>query len=48
MKISQRKAIRNSFIDSSGDAVLADLCGVICGEAWRDTPGIMPATAYFK
>lgn len=48
MKISQRKAIRNTFIDSSGDAILTDLCGVICREAWRDTPSIIPATGYLK
>jgi len=32
------------FIDSTGDAVLADLCGVSCLEAGRHTPRIMPAT----
>ena len=38
-----------TFIDSTGDAVLADLCGVKCREAGRDTPNIMPATltSYF-
>jgi hypothetical protein len=33
-----------SFIDCTGDAVLADLCGADCWEAGRDTPRIMPAT----
>ncbi|WP_438449021.1 FAD-dependent oxidoreductase [Gorillibacterium sp. sgz5001074] len=33
-----------AFVDSTGDAVLADLCGVPCREAGRDTPHIMPAT----
>lgn len=33
-----------TFIDATGDAVLAHLCGVPCREAGRDTPGIMPAT----
>ncbi|MDD5350217.1 MAG: FAD-dependent oxidoreductase [Chthoniobacteraceae bacterium] len=33
-----------TFIDGTGDAVLADLCGCDCWEAGRDTPGIMPAT----
>ena len=32
------------FVDGTGDAVLADLCGVPCREAGRDTPNIMPAT----
>ena len=32
------------FIDATGDAVLADLCGAACREAGRDTPHIMPAT----
>ena len=32
------------FIDCTGDAVLADLCGCACREAGRDTPRIMPAT----
>jgi len=38
-----------TFIDTTGDAVLADLCGVKCREAGRDTPNIMPATlpSYF-
>ena len=31
-------------IDATGDAVLADLCGVPCREAGRDTPNIMPCT----
>lgn len=33
-----------TFIDCTGDAVLADLCGAPCREAGRDTPRIMPAT----
>jgi len=33
-----------SFIDATGDAVLADLCGVRYREAGRDTPNIMPPT----
>lgn len=33
-----------TFVDCTGDAVLADLCGVPCREAGRDTPHIMPAT----
>lgn len=33
-----------TFVDATGDAVLADLVGVECREAGRDTPEIMPAT----
>ena len=33
-----------TFVDATGDAVLADLCGVPCREAGRDTLRIMPAT----
>jgi len=33
-----------TFVDSTGDAVLSDLCNVPCREAGRDTPRIMPAT----
>lgn len=33
-----------AFIDATGDAVLADLCGAPCREAGRDTPTIMPPT----
>lgn len=33
-----------AFIDCTGDAVLADLCGAACREAGKDTPRIMPAT----
>ena len=33
-----------AFVDCTGDAVLADLCGCDCWEAGRDTPHIMPAT----
>ena len=38
-----------TFIDCTGDAIFADLCGVKCREAGRDTPNIMPATlpSYF-
>ena len=33
-----------TFIDATGDAVLADLCGAPCREAGRDTDTIMPPT----
>ena len=33
-----------TYIDATGDAVLADLCGAACREAGRDTPAPMPAT----
>ncbi|MGP1678932.1 MAG: FAD-dependent oxidoreductase [Burkholderiales bacterium] len=33
-----------TFIDATGDAVLANLCGVTCREAGRDSPMIMPGT----
>jgi len=33
-----------TFIDATGDAVLADLCGVTCRAAGRDTHDIMPPT----
>ena len=33
-----------TFVDATGDAVLADLCGAECREAGRDTPNIMPPT----
>ena len=33
-----------TFIDATGDAVLADLCGVPCREAGKDTPKIMAGT----
>lgn len=33
-----------AFIDATGDAVLADLCGAECREAGRDTSNIMPPT----
>jgi hypothetical protein len=33
-----------TFIDATGDAILADLCGAEYREAGRDTPNIMPAT----
>ena len=36
-----------TFIDATGDAVLADLCGVTYREAGRDTPEIMPPTLCF-
>jgi hypothetical protein len=31
-----------TFIDGTGNGVLAKLCGATCREAGRDTPGIMP------
>jgi hypothetical protein len=34
----------HAFIDATGDAVLASLCGAACREAGRDTAAIMPAT----
>ncbi len=33
-----------AYIDATGDAVLADLCGAACREAGRDTAAPMPAT----
>jgi hypothetical protein len=33
-----------TYIDATGDAVLASLCGASCWEAGRDTDGIMPPT----
>ena len=33
-----------TFVDATGDAVLADLCGAPCREAGRDTANIMPPT----
>ena len=33
-----------TFVDATGDAVLADLCGAPCRQAGRDTPKIMPPT----
>ncbi len=33
-----------TFVDATGDAVLADLCGAECREAGRDTEKIMPTT----
>lgn len=33
-----------AFVDATGDAVLANLCGAACREAGRDTPNIMPPT----
>ncbi|MEN6607709.1 MAG: FAD-dependent oxidoreductase, partial [Bryobacteraceae bacterium] len=33
-----------TFIDATGDAVLANICGVTCRDAGRDPPNIMPAT----
>lgn len=38
-----------TFIDCTGDGVLANLCGAVCREAGKDTPKIMPATlcSYF-
>ncbi|SHE72892.1 FAD dependent oxidoreductase [Mariniphaga anaerophila] len=38
-----------TFIDCTGDAIMANLCGADCREAGRDTQNIMPATlcSYF-
>lgn len=36
--------LAKAFVDCTGDAVLADMCGCACREAGRDSPGIMPAT----
>jgi hypothetical protein len=33
-----------TFIDATGDAILADLCGAAARAAGRDTPNIMPPT----
>lgn len=33
-----------TYIDGTGNAVLAKLCGAVCRKAGRDTPGIMPPT----
>ncbi len=33
-----------TFVDATGDAVLADLCGVACREAGHDAPEPMPPT----
>ena len=33
-----------AFVDATGDAVLATLCGAACRRAGRDTPRIMPPT----
>lgn len=33
-----------TFVDATGDAVLADLCGAACREAGRETTNIMPPT----
>ena len=33
-----------TFLDGTGDAVLAEMCGVTCRAAGHDTPGIMPPT----
>lgn len=33
-----------SFVDATGDAMLADLCGAACREAGKDTSQIMPPT----
>ena len=33
-----------TFIDATGDAILANMCGVVCREAGRDTQDIMPPT----
>ena len=33
-----------AFADATGDAILADICGVTCRRACQDTEGIMPPT----
>lgn len=33
-----------TFVDATGDAILADLCGAPCRQAGRDTPRAMPGT----
>lgn len=33
-----------TFIDCTGDGVIAKLCGVVCRDAGTDTPHIMPST----
>lgn len=33
-----------TFVDATGDAVLADLCGAACREPGRDAPAAMPPT----
>jgi hypothetical protein len=33
-----------AFVDGTGDATLADLCGVVCRAAGHDSPHIMPPT----
>ena len=38
--------IAKNYIDCTGDAILANLSGVECREAGRDTEGIMPATIF--
>lgn len=43
--VEGHRCIRASaFIDATGDAIFADLCGVPTREAGRDTPKIMPPT----
>jgi len=32
------------YVDCTGDAVLSDMCGVVCFEAGKDSPNIMPST----
>jgi hypothetical protein len=39
-----RYARAKTFVDATGDAVLAHLCGATCREAGRDTSRIMPAS----
>lgn len=39
-----RYILAKTFIDATGDAVLANLCGAQCREAGRNTSRIMPAT----
>ncbi len=40
----QRYIQARAFVDGTGDAVLADLCGAECRRAGQDTPHIMPPT----
>ncbi len=39
-----RYFVSKTYVDCTGDAVLAKLCGVDCREAGHDTPNIMPPT----
>jgi hypothetical protein len=39
-----RYVAAQTYVDATGDAVLANLCNTRCREAGRDTPNIMPPT----